>query len=237
MALRCPFAWSSIAGAGGCPAGERGDAAAAGVGVAELLVFQGELADGADEGGDVGAELGEFLVLGGDCLPEPGDGGAEPGLVLVVGAAFLDALVELVLQVGVALGERVVGDACLDGEGDDGERAVGPLGSACQDAVHRGADPVALVRCGGAHPASFAVVMRVRSCLPAWSRSLVAVARSRSPAGWGTCTAWLSRASARSRSWVACWSVRAMLPQPGTQWSRLGVSLAPSRWHRARSRL
>jgi hypothetical protein len=47
--------------------------------VAELLVFQGELVDGADKGGDVGAELGEFLVLVGDGLPEPGDGGAEPG--------------------------------------------------------------------------------------------------------------------------------------------------------------
>jgi len=131
-----PPAWSSIAGAGGCPAGERDDAAAVGAGVAELLVFQGELVDGADEGGDVGAELGEFLVL----------------------AAIV----------------------CL-------------------------------------------------------SRAMVA--RSLSPTGWGTCAAWLSRASARSRSWVACWSVRAMLPQPGTQWSRLGVSFTPSRWHRARSRL
>jgi hypothetical protein len=69
--------------------------------VAELLVFQGELVDGADEGGDVGAELGEFLVLVGDGLPEPGDGGAEPGLVLVMHAGFLDPVVELVLQVGV----------------------------------------------------------------------------------------------------------------------------------------
>src|SRR5712664_3890725 len=31
--------------------------------------------------------------------------------------------------------------------------------------------------------------------------------------------------------------VRAMLPQPGTQWSRRGVSSTPSGWHRARSRL
>jgi hypothetical protein len=42
------------------------------------------IVDGADEGGDVGAELGEFLVLAGDRLPELGDGGAEPGLVAVV---------------------------------------------------------------------------------------------------------------------------------------------------------
>jgi len=56
-----PPAWSSIARAGGCPAEERDDAAAVGAGVAELLVFHGELVDGADEGGDVGADLGEFL--------------------------------------------------------------------------------------------------------------------------------------------------------------------------------
>ena len=122
--------------------------------VAELLVFQGELADGADEGGDVGAELGEFPVLGFDRLPEPGDGGAEPCLVLVARAVFLDALVELVLQVGVPLGQRVAGDACLDGERDDGERAVGAFGGAFQDAVHRGADPVALIGLG-AHLVSF----------------------------------------------------------------------------------
>jgi hypothetical protein len=46
--------------------------------------------DGAVEGGDGGAELGEFLVLDGDCVLEPGDGGAEPGLVLVVRAALAD---------------------------------------------------------------------------------------------------------------------------------------------------
>jgi len=28
---------------------------------------------------------------------------------------------------------------------------------------------------------------------------------------------------------MACWSVRMMLPQPGTQWSRLGASLTPLR--------
>src|SRR6266851_30952 len=70
---------------------------------------KGELVDGADEGEDVGAELGEFLVLVGDGLPEPGDGGAEPGLVLVMHAGFLDPVVELVLQVGVPLGEGVAG--------------------------------------------------------------------------------------------------------------------------------
>lgn len=59
-----------------------------------------------DEGGDVGPELGEFPVLALDRLPEHGDSGAGPGLVLVIRAAFPDALVELVLQVGVRLGER-----------------------------------------------------------------------------------------------------------------------------------
>jgi hypothetical protein len=54
------YAPSLIARAGGCPAGERDDAAV-GVGVAELLVFQGELVDGADKGGDVGAVAGELV--------------------------------------------------------------------------------------------------------------------------------------------------------------------------------
>src|ERR1700736_4566494 len=71
MALRCPRAWSSVAGASGSPAGERDDAAVDGVGIAELLAFQGELVDG-------GAELGEFPVLGGDGVLKPGYGGAEP---------------------------------------------------------------------------------------------------------------------------------------------------------------
>jgi len=109
--------------------------------MSELLVFEGELVDRADQGRNVGSELGEFPVLALDRFLEPGDGGAEPGLVLVVRAAFPDGLVELVLQVGVTLGERVAGNACLDDERHDRERAVGPLGSARQNAVHRGADP------------------------------------------------------------------------------------------------
>jgi hypothetical protein len=56
-----PPARRSVAGPGRCPSGERDDGAAAGMHVAELLVFQGELVDGADQGGGVGAELGEFL--------------------------------------------------------------------------------------------------------------------------------------------------------------------------------
>jgi hypothetical protein len=63
-------------GGGWVPAGERDDAGP-GAGVTELLVFQGELVDGADEGGDVSPELGECPVLAVDGLLEPGDGGAE----------------------------------------------------------------------------------------------------------------------------------------------------------------
>src|ERR1035437_8831047 len=151
MALRWPPAWPSVTWPGWFPGGERDDAA--GAHVAGLLGFQGELVDCADEGGDVGTELGELLVLGGDRLPEPGDGGAEPGLVAIVSAALPDALVELVFQVGVALGERGAG-----------QRAAGPFGRACQDALHRGADLAALVGCGG-HPASLPAVIRVRSWL------------------------------------------------------------------------
>src|SRR5450756_415874 len=43
--------------------------------------------------------------------------------------------------------------------------------------------------------------------------------------------------AAQLRERAACWSVRAMLPQPGTHRSRLGVSLTSSRWQRALSRL
>src|SRR5262249_2663071 len=204
------------AGPGWLPAGERDDVAiGAGAHVTELLVFQGELVHRADEGGDVSAEPGEFLVLAGDRLPEPGDGGAEPGLVAVVRASFLDALVELVLQVNVALGERVAWDPGLEGERYDGQGAVGSFGGASQDAVHRGADLGALVGLGG-HSASFlVVVMRVRSCL----------------------SAWLSRASARLRSWAACEPKRARPSPTRTQWSKVVVSLTPSPSHRARSPL
>ena len=73
------------------------------------------------------------------------------------------------------LGERVAGDACLDGERDDGERAVRPLGSAYQDAVHRGTDLVVLFGRWRGQLVSFPVPIRVQSCLPAWSRSLAAV--------------------------------------------------------------
>src|ERR1022692_3710926 len=109
MALRWPPAWPSVTWPGWFPGGERDDAA--GAHVAELLVFQGELVDCADEGGDVGTELGELLVLGGDRLPEPGGGGAERGLVPFVPAALPYALVEFVFRVGVARGERLAGEA------------------------------------------------------------------------------------------------------------------------------
>lgn len=95
--------------------------------VAELLVFHGELVNCADKSGDVGAELGESLVLAGNRFSEAGDGRAEPGLVAVIRAAFLDSLVELVIQVGVPLGERVALDIGLDGERDDGHRGLAQI--------------------------------------------------------------------------------------------------------------
>jgi hypothetical protein len=152
----------------------------------------------ADEGVDVSAALGEFLVLAGDRLPEPSDGGAEPGLVAIVRTSFPDALVELVLQVGVALGERVARDTGLKGERDDGQGTVGSFGSASQDALRRGADLGALVGLGRHSTSFLVVVMRVRSCLSAKLRSLAALALLRSPTGCGTCAAWLSPGPARA---------------------------------------
>ena len=76
---------------GAAPAVEPGDVAERGDLVSCLLQFQGELVGGADERGDVGAELGEFPVLAGDRLPELRDGGAEAGFVAVVGSAVADA--------------------------------------------------------------------------------------------------------------------------------------------------
>ena len=55
---------------GDAPAVEPGDVAERGELGSCFLQFQGELVDGADERGDVGAELGEFPVLVGDRLPE-----------------------------------------------------------------------------------------------------------------------------------------------------------------------
>jgi hypothetical protein len=134
--------------------------------VAELLVFEGELVDCADEGGNVGPELAEFLVLAADRLLEPGDGGAEADFGVRSRSALLDVLAELVFQVGVALGERVAGDAGFLREGDDGQRAVGSLRGAGQDAGHRSADAVAFVECGG-HPVCLSRVMRVWSWVSA----------------------------------------------------------------------
>src|ERR1039457_4888950 len=80
MALRWPPAWPSVTWPGWFPGGERDDAAAgAGAHVAELLVFQGELVDCADEGRDGGPELAEVLGLAGGRLPGPGEGGARAG--------------------------------------------------------------------------------------------------------------------------------------------------------------
>lgn len=74
----------------------------------------------------------------GDGLLQPGDGGPEPELDVGGGAALPDLFVELVLQVQVALGQGIAGNPGLLRQGDDGQRAVGALGAAGQDARHRG---------------------------------------------------------------------------------------------------
>lgn len=84
----------------------------------KLLVFEGELVDDADEGGDVGTELLEFLVLVGDRFFELDNGRPQASFDVWSGAAFLDPFVELVFQVGVALGQCVSGDVGFQGEGD-----------------------------------------------------------------------------------------------------------------------
>jgi hypothetical protein len=65
-------------------------------------------------------------------------------------SAFADVVVEPVAQVGVALGEDVAEGLGLDGEGDDGQGAVGVFRVAVQDAAHGAADAVAFV-VRGAH--------------------------------------------------------------------------------------
>ncbi|WP_170231891.1 hypothetical protein [Saccharothrix saharensis] len=54
----------------------------------ELLIFQGELVDDADQCRDVGAQAGEFGVLAGIGLVQRGDGGAQADLVAGGGTAF-----------------------------------------------------------------------------------------------------------------------------------------------------
>jgi hypothetical protein len=80
-----------------------------------LLVFQRELVHRPDEGGNIGAELAQLIVLVGDRLVQLGDGVSEPGFNFRGAATLRDAVVELGFQVGVALGERVAGDAGLLG--------------------------------------------------------------------------------------------------------------------------
>lgn len=84
------------------------------------MVLQGQLVDDADEGWDVGAEPVELLILTSDCPLQLDDRGPEAGFGVRSGSSFLDPFVELVLQVQVALGERVAGDLCFLGKGDDG---------------------------------------------------------------------------------------------------------------------
>ena len=84
-------------------------------------------------------ELDDLVAQVPDLLALLGVGLAEPGF-LVGGLAGLgaDALVELVLQVGVALKQGHAVDPGLGGERDDGEGAVGGGGLAGEEAVGRG---------------------------------------------------------------------------------------------------
>jgi hypothetical protein len=143
---------------------------------------------------------------------------AEPGLVLVDRAVFPDALVELVLQVGVALGERVAGDAGLDGKRDDGERAVRPFGArGSSSGVLPGGDAGAVVRAGLVAEQGGGGSQLVGD-------------------GLGDVRG-LGFQGERAFAEPGGLLVGAMLPQPGTHRSRLGVSRVPSRWHRAFSLL
>jgi hypothetical protein len=122
--------------------------------VAELLVLHGELVNDADQGRDVGAELSSRFLLS----------IVARSLEMVARscvssskrtAAFFDALVELVFDVGVPLGKGVAGHVGFLGEGNHSEGAVASLGGSGEDPVHGGADPFAFVGCCGHSGSSF----------------------------------------------------------------------------------
>ncbi|MEU7088073.1 hypothetical protein [Streptomyces achromogenes] len=99
---------------------------------------------------NVGLGLGDLSGVRSPEFLELEDLLAQRALAVRRGAPGPDLVVELRLQVGVSLGERVARDAGLQGEGDDRQRSVRMLRCAAQDAVHRSTDPLALVR-GWAH--------------------------------------------------------------------------------------
>ncbi|MEV5643418.1 hypothetical protein AB0L67_25165 [Streptomyces flaveolus] len=174
-----------------------------------MSVFQGELIDDPDEVLDVRCQLRELLLVGCALFFQLSDLLEQPSFRVCGLTSFLDLGVDVVLEVGMALGECVAWHLGLLGQGDDRERAVGVLGSAGEDAVHGGADACALVE-GWGHGVASAVVMRWSWCRLACAWSLVALRRSLSASGVG-------RRLARCSSWRAWLSVRAMLAQAGMQ--------------------
>jgi hypothetical protein len=99
--------------------------------------------DGGGEGelGDLMAQVADLPALRVDGLAELGEGFAEPPFLVgdLLGVRA-DALVELVLQVGVAFDQGHAVDAGLGGERDDGEGAVGGDGLACEEPLGSVAD-------------------------------------------------------------------------------------------------
>ena len=92
------------------------------------MVLQGEAGVLGEEALDVRLEPGDLVVLVRDGRLEFDDLLAQAGLDVWGAAPGPDVFVELVLEVGVALGQGVSGDVGFDGEGDDGQGAVGALG-------------------------------------------------------------------------------------------------------------
>ncbi|MEC3977723.1 hypothetical protein [Amycolatopsis sp. H20-H5] len=122
--------------------------------------------DDTDERRDVCPQPGQLGVLAGDCLLQGGDSCAQLLLDLGHPAVLGDALVELRLQVGVSLGQCITRNSCLQREGNNGSRSIGPFRCPGQDAVHSGADAVTFIE-SGRHPASSVIVTRVRSWVSA----------------------------------------------------------------------
>ncbi|MFF4384787.1 hypothetical protein [Kitasatospora sp. NPDC001547] len=107
------------------------------------LVLGRHLVQDADEGFDIRLELGDLLSVGGPEFLETADLFAQALLAVWGATEGADPLVELVLQVGVPLDERLARYTSFAREGDDGQRAVGVLRCLAQDAVNGGADSVA----------------------------------------------------------------------------------------------
>ncbi|WP_345650296.1 hypothetical protein [Streptomyces tremellae] len=97
----------------------------------------------------VGLQLGDFgFVIGPEFL-ELDDLLPQPPLAVRYLPALPDLGIELVLEVQVALGERVARELGLLGQCDDRQGSVGVFRHPRQDAVHGGADAASFVQDGG----------------------------------------------------------------------------------------